>query len=86
MGNSIWVDVHLLFRKGVLLCDAHNVATRLEESIAASLLPQQAVVITHLECFEGHGSHHAPIVGGNSREHGQMSSAPEDSQHRLPSL
>lgn len=86
MGNSIFIDVHLLFREGELLCGAHDVATSLEERIAAALLPQQAVVITHLECFEGHGSHHAPIVGGNSREHGQMSSAPEDSQHRLPSL
>ena len=67
MGNSVWVDVHLLFREGELLRDAHEVATRLEERIAMALRPQRAVVITHLEPFEGHGDHHAPIMGRNSR-------------------
>ncbi len=40
---------------------------RLEERIAMALRPQQAVVITHLEPFEGHGDHHAPIMGRDSR-------------------
>jgi cation diffusion facilitator family transporter len=67
-GNSVWVDVHLLFREGELLRDAHAVATRLEARVAAALRPQQVVVITHLEPYAEHGDHHAPIVGGNSRE------------------
>lgn len=68
MGNSIFIDVHLLFREGVVLCVAHAIATQVEERVAAALLPQQAVVTTHLECVEGHGDHHPPLVGGASRE------------------
>lgn len=68
MGNSVWVDVHLLFQEGELLRDAHEVATRLEERIATALRPQRAVVITHLEPLEGHGDHHAPMVERDSRK------------------
>lgn len=68
MGDSIYIDVHLLFREGKLLCDAHEVATGLEEQIASALLPHRAVMTTHLECVERHGSHHAPIIGGDSRQ------------------
>lgn len=75
MGDSVYIEVHLLFRAGELLCDAHDVATRLEDKIAAVLLPHQAVLITHLEPFERHGSHHAPIVGGTSREREHTPSA-----------
>jgi divalent metal cation (Fe/Co/Zn/Cd) transporter len=68
MGNSIFIDVHLLFREDAPLRLAHATATRLEEQIAAALEPQQVVVTTHLECAEGHGNHHPPLVGGASRE------------------
>ncbi len=67
-GNSIFIDVHLLFNEDVPLRLAHTHATWIEEEIAAALLPQQAVVTTHLECVEGHGNHHPPLVGGASRE------------------
>lgn len=67
-GNSIFIDVHLLFREGVVLCVAHSIATQVEERVATALLPQQAVVTTHLECAEGHGDHHPPLAGGASRE------------------
>jgi cation diffusion facilitator family transporter len=66
MGNSVFVDVHLLFREGELLCDAHGVASQVERRIEEALLPIRGVVITHLECFEGHGRHHAPLAGGTS--------------------
>ena len=68
MGDSIYVDLHLLFERGTPLCDAHEAATRLEGRIGEALLPQRAAVTTHLECAEEHGSHHAPIIGGHSRE------------------
>lgn len=68
MGNSVYVDVHLLFQPGELLRDAHEAATRLESRIEEALRPQVATVITHLECAEQHGSHHAPIIGGRSGE------------------
>lgn len=67
-GNSIFIDVHLLFREDVSLRRAHIAATRIEEQIAAALQPQQVVVTTHLECAEGHGNHHPPLAGGTSRE------------------
>jgi cation diffusion facilitator family transporter len=68
MGNTVFIDVHLLFREDAPLQLAHATATRLEEQIAAALQPQQAMVTTHLECAEGHGDHHPPLVGGASRE------------------
>ncbi|MBI2503619.1 MAG: cation transporter [Candidatus Latescibacteria bacterium] len=68
MGNSVFIDVHLLFGEDAPLRLAHATATRLEEQIAAALRPQQAVVTAHLECVEGHGDHHPPLVGGTSRE------------------
>ncbi|MSR83962.1 MAG: hypothetical protein EXS58_13730 [Candidatus Latescibacteria bacterium] len=68
MANMCSIDVHLLFREEVSLRRAHIAATRLEEQIAAALQPQQVVVTTHLECAEGHGNHHPPLMGGASRK------------------
>jgi cation diffusion facilitator family transporter len=65
-GNSIFIDIHILFRKGIPLCDAHEAVTKAEKKIVEALLPQNALVTTHLECFEGHGSHHASLVGGKN--------------------
>jgi cation diffusion facilitator family transporter len=66
-GQSIFIDVHLLFREEVPLRVAHAHATWIEEQLALALRPQQAVVTTHLECAEGHGNHHPPLAGGASR-------------------
>ncbi len=70
MGNTVYLDIHLLFREGALLRDAHDTATRLEHRIAAILQPHQAVMTTHLEPVEKHGAHHDPIVGETSDPQG----------------
>ena len=47
-GNIVWIEFHLLFPKGTLLDDAHNIATKLENTIKKNL-KTQANIITHLE-------------------------------------
>ena len=59
-GNTIWVEVHLLFSKGIPLESAHALATQIEEQIAREL-PKHTEVITHLETAEDHAKvHHHP--------------------------
>jgi divalent metal cation (Fe/Co/Zn/Cd) transporter len=59
-GNTTWVEVHLLFAKGIPLETAHALATRIEEEIA-SKLSRHTEVITHLETAEDHAKvHHHP--------------------------
>ena len=59
-GNTTWVEVHLLFPKGIPLESAHALATRIEEEIARKL-PKYTEVITHLETAEDHAKvHHHP--------------------------
>jgi divalent metal cation (Fe/Co/Zn/Cd) transporter len=59
-GNALWVEVHLLFRKGIPLESAHALATQIEEQISREL-PQRTEVITHLETAEDHAEiHHRP--------------------------
>jgi len=57
-GDVLWIEFHLLFPKGTLLEDAHNIATDLEVSIKKNL---NAItnVITHLEPFELHDETHS---------------------------
>jgi cation diffusion facilitator family transporter len=58
LGNSIWVEVHLLFPENTSLRDAHGIATRIEDVIETRLEPP-AQVTTHLETLEDHELTHA---------------------------
>jgi cation diffusion facilitator family transporter len=59
-GNTIWVEVHLLFPKGIPLESAHALATQIEEEISREM-PNRTEVITHLETSEDHAEvHHRP--------------------------
>ncbi len=56
-GNVLWIEFHLLFPKGTLLEDAHNIATKLESTIKINL-NAQANITTHLEPLELHDAIH----------------------------
>jgi cation diffusion facilitator family transporter len=53
MGDSYWIDVHLVFPPGVLLSDAHRTATAIESSLETTIQPS-AHVTTHLESALDH--------------------------------
>ena len=59
MGNSFWVDVHLLFPGKTPIQEAHRIATEIETRIEATL-PASAIVTTHLEAIEDHSEVHPP--------------------------
>lgn len=56
-GNILWMEFHLLFPKGTLLEDAHNIATELEHILKKDL-NAQVNIITHLEPIELHDEIH----------------------------
>jgi divalent metal cation (Fe/Co/Zn/Cd) transporter len=53
MGDSYWIDVHLMFPAGMLLSDAHRTATSIESCLETSIQPS-AHVTTHLESALDH--------------------------------
>jgi cation diffusion facilitator family transporter len=53
LGDTNWVEFHLVFPAGVLLSDAHRVATEIEETLEANI-PTGAKVTTHLESALDH--------------------------------
>jgi cation diffusion facilitator family transporter len=53
LGDTNWVEFHLVFPAGVLLSDAHRVATEIEQTLAAKI-PAGAKVTTHLESALDH--------------------------------
>lgn len=56
-GNVIWIELHLLFPKGILLEEAHACATEIENCIRKKL--QNVVnITTHLEPMEVHEDIH----------------------------
>jgi cation diffusion facilitator family transporter len=57
LGDTNWVEFHLVFPAGVLLSDAHRVATEIEETLGANI-PSGAKVTTHLESALDHGTVH----------------------------
>lgn len=58
LGNSYWVEVHLLYPGDTPIREAHRIATHVESRIEAALQPS-AYVSTHLEAIEDHHDIHA---------------------------
>jgi len=56
-GNVIWIDLHLLFPKGILLEEAHNCATEIENCIRLKI-ENKVNITTHLEPIEVHEAIH----------------------------
>ncbi|OGU71692.1 MAG: hypothetical protein A2V93_11160 [Ignavibacteria bacterium RBG_16_34_14] len=59
-GNIVWIEFHLLLPKGILLEDAHKIATELESTIKNNL-NSQVNIITHLEPLEIHDELHTEL-------------------------
>ncbi len=57
-GQTVWVEFHLLFPKGITLDAAHRLATRIEEKVEQTV-GTRAEVISHLEPLEDHDRVHA---------------------------
>jgi cation diffusion facilitator family transporter len=53
LGDTQWVEFHLVFPAGVLLSDAHRIATEIEEVLSSKVTPR-AKVTTHLESALDH--------------------------------
>jgi cation diffusion facilitator family transporter len=53
LGDTNWIEVHLVFPAGVLLSDAHRVATEIEQTLESNV-PSGAKVTTHLESALDH--------------------------------
>ena len=53
LGDTQWVEFHLVFPAGVLLSDAHRIATEIEEVLGSKVQPK-AKVTTHLESALDH--------------------------------
>jgi cation diffusion facilitator family transporter len=57
-GNTVWVEFHLLFPKGITLDAAHHLATEMEEKIER-VVGTRAEITSHLETLEDHDRVHA---------------------------
>jgi cation diffusion facilitator family transporter len=53
LGDTQWVEFHLVFPAGVLLSDAHRIATEIEDVLGSTVAPK-AKVTTHLESALDH--------------------------------
>jgi cation diffusion facilitator family transporter len=53
LGDTQWVEFHLVFPAGVLLSDAHRIATEIEGVLGSKVTPK-AKVTTHLESALDH--------------------------------
>ncbi|HTD13738.1 MAG TPA: cation diffusion facilitator family transporter [Chthoniobacterales bacterium] len=53
LGDTQWVEFHLVFPTGVLLSDAHRIATEIEDVLGSKVAPK-AKVTTHLESALDH--------------------------------
>jgi len=56
-GSTLWMELHLLFPKGILLENAHAIATQIENRLKDNL-PTKTEVTTHLETLEDHADIH----------------------------
>jgi cation diffusion facilitator family transporter len=53
LGDALWIDVHLLFPEGILLSEAHRIATEIEAAIDREFR-RSTQVTTHLESALDH--------------------------------
>lgn len=58
LGDSLWAEVHLLFPAGLLLKDAHLMATEIEQAVADACA-DEVHITTHLESAEDHDVVHS---------------------------
>ena len=56
-GTTLWMELHLLFPKGILLENAHAIATQIEDRLKDNF-PTRTEVTTHLETLEDHAEIH----------------------------
>lgn len=56
-GSSLWVEVHLLFPRRMILEKAHAAATEIESAVAKRL-PVSLNIVTHLEPLKEHDESH----------------------------
>ncbi|HRH98422.1 MAG TPA: cation diffusion facilitator family transporter, partial [Prosthecobacter sp.] len=56
-GEMHYVEVHLLFDDGIMLRDAHRIATEIENAVQASV-DRPVLITTHLECQGDHDELH----------------------------
>lgn len=56
-GEMHYVEVHLLFDDGIMLRDAHRIATEIEQAVEASV-DRPVLITTHLECQGDHDELH----------------------------
>lgn len=56
-GTTLWVELHLLFRRGILLEEAHWIASDIESAVLKRL-PVALHIVTHLEPAEEHDALH----------------------------
>jgi cation diffusion facilitator family transporter len=57
-GDVIWIEMHLLFPKKIILEEAHKIATDIEKTIQNSF-ESRVNIVTHLEPLEKHDEIHA---------------------------
>ena len=57
LGNSYWVEVHLLFPGDMPIQQAHQIATAIEDEIRTAF-EMPAYITTHLESLEDHQDVH----------------------------
>jgi cation diffusion facilitator family transporter len=56
-GTILWVELHLLFHRGMLLEEAHRIASEIEAAVLKRL-PVSLKIVTHLEPEEEHDELH----------------------------
>jgi cation diffusion facilitator family transporter len=59
LGDTYWVEIHLLFPQSTPIGEAHRIATLIEETVAAEL-QTPGYMTTHLEAIEDHHRVHPP--------------------------
>jgi cation diffusion facilitator family transporter len=57
-GNTLWIELHLIFDGGLSLSEAHARATRVENAIEQSFQGSSVQVTTHLEAAQDHARVH----------------------------
>ena len=67
MGNTTWVELHLVFDDNINLKKAHDEATIVERRLIDAL-KTDAVITIHLEPDEAHDASHSILKGANKKK------------------